>query len=230
MSYGINSPNGLQPLYSGSSATYSGMTNKYTIASGYATSLFTGDPVVGLNNGNIGIGVTSTGILGVFQGCEYTNTSGSVIFQSYWPANTVVLANTTVTAFVLDDPNMRFNIQVSNSTNADFIGLQAGISLTNQNLNASFAVGGGPAAPTAPYTPNPTGGSTVTGQSAYYLDFATINTTATLSLKILGLVPTINPNNIYFVQSAIPFSGQFNNVVVVINNHVLKGGTGTAGV
>lgn len=63
-------------------------------------------------------------------------------------------------------------------------------------------------------------GSTRTGQSGTYLDMATKNTTATLNCKIIGLTPVVGNT----------FGLAFNNALVTLNNHVLKGGTGTSGV
>ena len=56
-------------------------------------------------------------------------------------------------------------------------------------------------------------------RSKYTLDVANMGTTATFQLKILGLTPIAS--NAY---------GSFAQVNVKINNHVLKGGTGTSGV
>ncbi len=64
-------------------------------------------------------------------------------------------------------------------------------------------------------------GSTITGQSGYALDFTTLATAnPTRNLKIIALVP--RPGN--------TFATPYNNVYVSINNDLLQGGTGTAGV
>lgn len=51
------------------------------------------------------------------------------------------------------------------------------------------------------------------------LDNSTTSTTATWTVKIMGLDPRAN--------NAV---GAYANWLVVVNNHILKGGTGTAGV
>lgn len=61
--------------------------------------------------------------------------------------------------------------------------------------------------------------SVTSGRSTSELDETSATTTATLPLKILGLES--RPDNAF---------GEFNRLVVKINNHQLKGGTGTAGV
>lgn len=86
---------------------------EYSIASAYGTSLFLGDPVLCTGSGkDIGIAVagTSNKITGVFNGCKYVNSLGDTIFSKYWPAGTVIKAGTTVTAFVIDDPSVLFEV------------------------------------------------------------------------------------------------------------------------
>ena len=63
-----------------------------------------------------------------------------------------------------------------------------------------------------------TAGSSTYKVSRQELDSSTTDTTATLQLKMLGIERA--PGNTY---------GQDVDVVVAINNHALKGGTGTAG-
>lgn len=73
---------------------------------------------------------------------------------------------------------------------------------TGQNLNATIVTG------------------TVSNRrSIAEIDESSGNTTATLPLKVLGLSKAVG--NAY---------GEFNRLDVIINNHVRKGGTGTAGV
>jgi hypothetical protein len=64
------------------------------------------------------------------------------------------------------------------------------------------------------------GGSTVTGFSGEQADSTTVATTATLPLKIHGAVQKVD-NDITSTNVKI---------LVLINNHQLSGGTGTAGV
>jgi hypothetical protein len=69
-------------------------------------------------------------------------------------------------------------------------------------------------------SPDVTAGSTTTGSSGMSIDLATKATTATLPLKLVGW-PQRPDNNI---------GDSYVNAYVVINNHQLKGGTGTTGV
>jgi hypothetical protein len=212
MAYGYrtNSPFGLKP-----SRGWDGTTNPYYIASGYATSLFKGDPIVPLNDGTVGIASVGGAMLGVFWGCKYVNSSGTLVHSDYWPASTVVYnaANSNgATAYIIDDPNVLFDIQVSSTTNGGTLYA----AYTNLNNNANFALDA-----TNKYNSNPGTGSTVTGLSGYFIDQSTMGAgNATYTLKIMQLTPFINN----------AFDVNYNNVIVQINDHVLKGGTGTAGI
>lgn len=65
-----------------------------------------------------------------------------------------------------------------------------------------------------------TAGSTTSGASGMTIDLGNKGSTATLPLKIIGM-PSRPDNNI---------GDSFTNAYVIINNHQLSGGTGTAGV
>lgn len=199
MAYGVNAPFGLRPVKMLTGATYNGATTEYqiknTAGTGYGTNLFTGDPVTLLSDGTIGIGVAAAAIVGVFQGCKYTKSDGTYVTAPYWPASTSVQSTSAITALVVDDPNVIFDIQSNNAT---------GIVATDLNANANFVAGAG---------------STISGQSGFMIDQTTIANGATLNLKIMALTP--NPTNVF---------GGYDNVLVLINNHIYKGGTGTAGV
>lgn len=200
MAYGTNAPWGLKPNRYANGSPYIGSTNQYPITSGYATSIFTGDPVISLSDGTIGIGVAGSAIRGVFMGVKYTDTTGTFKFFPYWPASTTVQTGSSIVALIVDDPNIVVDVQETNGSGA------AGtpLALADVNLNANFYVGAG---------------NTSNGLSGTTVNNATENTTATLNLKILGLTP--NPTNVV---------GNFANWLCAINNHEFKGGTGTAGV
>jgi hypothetical protein len=201
MTFNSNFPLGFVPVRKLDGSAWTGQLGPtYTIASGYATSIFTGDPVAVLNDGTIGIGAAGSPIRGIFQGCKYTDTLGNFQCVPYWPGSTTVKTGTTVQALVIDDPNVVFTIQETNGSSA------AGtpLALADINLNINFVSGTG---------------NTATGLSAFSINNTTENTTPTLNCKILGLDPT--PGNAV---------GSFANWLVSINNHDLKGGGGTSGV
>lgn len=167
MSYGVNAPQGFQPLKSGSAAVWNEQTTAYRIADAYATSLFKGDPVV-TASGYVVIGTAGSAVLGVFWGCKYINSIGTYIFSPYWPASTATFATAGAECYVIDDPKTLFNIQLS----------LAGLTQAQIGNNANFVAGSG---------------STITGQSAYALDSSTVSTgNATYNCKIRELTPSVN--------------------------------------
>lgn len=66
------------------------------IASGYATALYTGTPVVIGTNGTVEIS-TGAAFDGVFAGCEYTDAAGNRRVSSWWSASTVA---TQIVAYI----------------------------------------------------------------------------------------------------------------------------------
>ena len=205
MAYGVNAPFGLQSRFTLNSSTLSGQQSEYAIASGYATALFSGDPVAFLGDGTIGICPAGTPAIGVFGGVKFTDSLGNYFTQSFWPAAQTTLGAQAAVGYVIDDPNVEYDIQVSNSLNV----ANPAITAAHIGQNANFAIGGG-GANIVPA--NPTSGSTRTGLSGYYLDFSTIATDSTLSLKIVRFTPAIN--NV----ASLPF----NNVIVTLNNQAFK--------
>lgn len=279
MAYGVNAPFGLRAISSITGGSWTEKVNEYYIyasadgATTYGTSIFTDDPVVFTPTAaNIAVnpygfitrylpafgdGTPSTfselPLLGTFKGCQYTLPNGTLIKSPYWAAGTVVQAGSTIKCWVLDDPNVVFDVQVSTSKNGNgdaFVAFP-----TFPNLNGAYAAGkngfggnfalnvgggnfsGGPNNPATglKYPSNPATGNTLTGQSAFYLDVNTSTANgynnhdysklvATLPLKAIGW--TENPQNIAApgqTMSTTPFL----NVRVIINNHVY--GHNTAG-
>lgn len=194
MSYGTNAPKGLEPVRMADGSAWTGAMNSYQIATTYASTIFTGDPVTIANTGFLERGAAGSAIVGVFMGVKWIDSLGTARFTPYWPGNPGVLTGSTVEALVIDDPNVVFTIQETSNTGT------AGtpLALADRGLNANFLY---------------TAGSTATGQSAVSLDNSTEATTATLNLKILQLDPT--PGNAV---------GNFANWLVMINNHLYKGG------
>ena len=96
---------------------------------GYTTSIFKGDTVILNTAGYVTIGTAAADLLGVFQGCEYTEASGKPTVSNFWPASTLLQTNSTPIAWVLDDVNTIYRVQ--NSTGASYavsaIGDQADI-------------------------------------------------------------------------------------------------------
>ena len=116
------SPNGLVPSRRWGSASNSTGTNMYNIASGYATSMYTGT-LVEVSAGNLtilaaGTGNTAAKPIGVFQGCQYTAANGTPTWSAYWPASTAVLSGSQAKGYVCDDPFATFIVQADGVVSA----------------------------------------------------------------------------------------------------------------
>jgi hypothetical protein len=213
MSNGTDTPFGLSPLRTldGSDLAMASGLQCTIYEGGYDTNLIPGDPVTFSGTGNAsGPGIVrataGAAVIGVFGGLlqQVVNTTPAASMFQQVPS---YVANTTSTspiiAWVYTDPNIVYAIQTG------AVGIQA----TDLGNNANFAVNAG---------------SLVTNTSGVVLNQGTIANTATLNLKILGLADSnIYPGNKFYVSGV---SGSYNVVEVLINNHVFKGGTGTAGI
>lgn len=115
----VSRPNGLTPVKHLTGGTPQ-RANEYTIADEYGTALYSGMVVKSTGTGrNIEAGTTTGVARGVFAGCRYQNAAGDVVFSPVWPAATKLKAGTTAVAFVYDDPNTVFEVQVDTIAAAD---------------------------------------------------------------------------------------------------------------
>lgn len=209
MSFGTNAPEGFVDTVSQLSTTCNSKSKDYDIVSGYATSIFHGDPVV-MTGGYIVRGDdAANAVCGVFIGAAYKDPNGFTQWANYWPANATTF-DEPAKAYIIDDPYVEFSIQTG-TTNAGTH--TATVNRADLGLNADFVLGTG---------------NTSSGKSTTYLDMATVAVTATLQCKILSLTPGFSST------VGVPYKntlGQlYNNVNVIFNNHKYKGGTGTVGV
>lgn len=260
MAYGVNAPFGLRPVSSITGGSWTEKTNVYHIyssedgATTYDGDIFNGDPVMWQVTDPVGRPGTNTieratiyneyppvdavayPILGVFQSCEYTTPDGKLVQSPYWPASTIVQAGSEIKAYVIDDPSVVWEIQVSTAINdlatARFGYGTEGIgdgenSEFGQNFTFGLGGGGDQLVPN-----NPESGNTRTGQSAIYLNnssgnSATTRSNATLPLKAIGF--SLNTQNLPIYEPEPGTSNTrvraFLNVRVIINNHVFSGGT-----
>lgn len=201
MSYGINAPQGLQPFRYLNGALWNGQQNAYRIDPTLARTFYTGDPVSLDADGVLQPGADSNlNTIGVFNGCRYIaaqggNSNNPIDYASLIGPVVLAPGQSYVTAFVIDDPNVLFNAQVN-------VGLN-GIQYSDVGQNVNYAAGAG---------------SSITGQSGYALDYASINAALARNLTIYDITPVIG--NV----AAVPF----NNALVLINNHRFKSGVAGA--
>ena len=143
----IDAPFGFRPVRTLGGQPFSGARTEYAIASGYNTNIFTGDLVELHTDGTITVGAAAqTNIVGVFDGCYYVNSDGEPKWSKYWPASTTA---TDIAAFVIDDPDLLFEVQEVSSdvtvaagvgSNADMVATHSGstsIGRSKQELDSS---------------------------------------------------------------------------------------------
>lgn len=216
MSYGINAPQGLQPNSFLGGAAWNQATSTYPITSAYGTSIFSGDIVMKDLNGTIVRSASTDGdaIVGVFWGCSYISAvDGRLVESKWWPANTAVFNGETATAYIIDDPNVLFDVQCGD---AAIVPIHTDLRLTDLGKNCSLTV---------------VDGSTTTGISASYLNLNTAvgaGGPEDRTCRIVRLTPgtmVLRQDFPLLNYTGNQFGMPFNNATVLINNHAYKAGT-----
>jgi hypothetical protein len=188
-------PWGFRPVRRLDGAAPNYQYNPYQLAYNNANTIAKGDPVKLLASGFID--VLAPGVIapfGIFWGCSYIDPNFQrTVWLNAWKAPS--LASTViVTAWVYDDPNLVFEAQSGNSASS-------GYAQGNVGNNTNF---GGQSTPNAG------------GLSQAYADQATINTTATLPFRIIGLGQKIGNDN----------TSPYNTVEVVMNAPQIRAALG----
>jgi hypothetical protein len=131
--------------------------NKYTITSGLAENIFTGDLCIITADGVVTPHTaTEVNNIGVFAGVSYTASDGSYVYSQYWPSGTT---GTNIIAYIYDDPFTVYKVQSAGTPAQTNIG------------NCADVVAGA--------------GSTTTGISGFEISGTMANGTATC--KIIAL-------------------------------------------
>lgn len=171
-----NTAYGLRPIgLAGSGVNSTGVT-QYEIASDNTNAIYQYGIVVPTADGVIDYaGATSGGTtqaLGVLMGVEYHDSvQKKPVFLNYWPGSGSVSVDTNypVKAFVADNPNQLFKV-ASDASLTDRATALATV-FANASLGTSARAG-----------------STDTGSSTSALSVSSVNTTATLPLRIVGIL------------------------------------------
>ena len=178
------SPYGLRPIKRVDGMPYAGAISQYLIdPAGEATNLFYGQVVHIGADGYIALstatgadgttnalptGTTLTGSIGVFVGCEYVNAQGQLLHSQYYPSGYAAPSGTEIKAYVIDDPNVLFQVQLDGTIDQSDIG-----------ANTFFAA-----------AQSTSTGSTRSGVSNSALDATTVTTTA--AFRIVAPVSPIS--------------------------------------
>tara|TARA_R110002073_G_scaffold23714_1_gene80769 strand:- start:988 stop:1596 length:609 start_codon:yes stop_codon:yes gene_type:complete len=173
-------PYGLKPVKRSDGMPYAGATSQYLIdPAGEATNLFYGQVVIIGADGYIALstatgadittnnlGGSGLGAIGVFVGCEYVNSSGQLVQAQYYPTGTS--NGDAIKAYVVDDPNVLFQVQADGAMDQSDIG-----------ANTFFAA-----------VQSTSTGSTTTGNSTTAAESTTVTTAA--AFRIVSAVSPIS--------------------------------------
>lgn len=84
----------------------------YAIDAAYTTAIGHGDAVILNTNGTITVGTAAADIVGVLAGVEYIDPTGKPCVSPNWPGTA---GCTNIVAYVYDDPDLEFEVQVGAS-------------------------------------------------------------------------------------------------------------------
>jgi len=142
--------------------SFTGKVRHIKIASAYDTAIFYGDFVKLVAAGTVekDEGTTSMTPVGIFVGCKYTDpNSKNLTFNQQWIADTTA---SDAVAYVMDDPNILFQMQCDGSAAQTVLGSNCAVVQT--------------------------AGSTSIGTSKNAVDISTSATTNTLPLRIIDFI------------------------------------------
>jgi hypothetical protein len=173
----IDKTYGFKPVNRLDGLPYAGAIRQIPIAPAYATAILNGDTVKVDTNGYIVAASTtdSGNIVGVLVGCNYINSLSQPTFQQYYPAAVSTSTNMAF-AFVVDDPSALFKVCATVAAGTTPTAYSRAIVGSNVALVASV-------------------GSTTTGDSYYGIDGSSANTTNTLPVRVVDVVPDTATGN-----------------------------------
>jgi len=173
----IDKTYGFKPVNRLDGLPYAGAIRQIPIAPSYATAILNGDTVKVDTNGYIVAASTtdSGNIIGVLVGCSYINSLSQPTFSQAYPASTSTSTNMAF-AFVVDDPSAVFRVCATVASSTVPTAYSRAIVGSNVALVANV-------------------GSTTTGDSYYGIDGSSANTTNTLPVRVVDVVPDTATGN-----------------------------------
>ena len=192
-------PYGLRPINRIDGTPYAGATSQFLInPAGTGTNLFYGQVVLINAAGYIALSTTDgsdittnnlggsgVGAIGVFVGCSYINAQGQQIYGQYYPSGTTGV----VTAYVITDPNVTFQAQLSGQVTQAALG-----------ANTFFAA-----------VQSTSTGNTRTGNSTSALESTVVTTAA--AFKIIGFASPLTDTYTEVFVKFNPGASAFTNAV-----------------
>ena len=168
---------GLKPVNRLDGLPYAGAISQIPIAPAYATAILNGDTVKVNTSGYIVAADTtdSGAIVGVLVGCSYINSLSQPTFAQNYPAATSTSTNMAL-AFVVDDPSAAFRVCATVAGSTTPTAYSRALVGSNVALVANV-------------------GSTTTGDSYYGIDGSSANTTNTVPVRVIDVVPDTATGN-----------------------------------
>jgi hypothetical protein len=162
----VNAPYGFVPINRLDGMAYAGAIRQFPVTQ--AGAMYFGDLIELDVGGIVGTSSSLTGgaKIGVFVGCQYTNTQGQTVQGQYYPGSG---AASDAIAYVVDDPNAVFKVAVTTSGGAISYVTQAAV-----GTNVTALAG----------TPN-----TISGNSGASILNTSPADTATFPLRVVAGVP-----------------------------------------
>jgi hypothetical protein len=173
----IDKTYGFKPLNRLDGLPYAGAIRQIPVAPAYATAILNGDTVKVDTNGYIVAASTtdSGAIIGVLVGCSYINSLSQPTFSQAYPA-AASTSTAMAFAFVVDDPSAVFKVCATVVGSTTPTAYSRAIVGSNVALVANV-------------------GSTTTGDSYYGIDGSSANTTNTLPVRVVDVVPDTATGN-----------------------------------
>ncbi len=184
---------GLRPYRKLDGTPLVGAQNRYLITANMSTAIYQGDLVEPSTSGTVvrHTAGTSNAVIGVFNGCFYTDpTTKKPTYSNYYPGS---VNASDITAFVVDDPDAVFL-------------MDADAAFTRADVFKNYSVTNGT-------------GNTDTGISEVQLDVGASGTAASFAIQAIDI--SQDPDN-------SDESSANANILVRINNHFFRSGTGIA--
>lgn len=128
-----SAPFGLRPAYHPSGVV---RPNVGTITTGYATTIYQGQPVKIVADGSIEAAAAGDRFCGTFMGVEWTDSDGKRRVSNKWTAST---AGTEIVAYFTRDPSIVYEIQSNAALNQDDIGEQFDFTAASGNATTGLS-------------------------------------------------------------------------------------------
>jgi hypothetical protein len=143
-----NAPFGFKVWNAGGGGTPARLEEGSLVAA-YGTALYTGDALTLAADGTLAIASAGGAVIGIFDGVEYTQPDGTVVFKSYWAASTATKSGTVIRVKYIPAEGHIFYAQSAGSMTLADVGQwvdistgTAGSALTGRSGMQTSATGG----------------------------------------------------------------------------------------